>query len=43
MRPNQSCTFYELYINLYFYAPLVTEFELRKVFEKFYGNRASNN
>ena len=28
---------------LIFYAPLFTELELRKVFEKFNGNRASNN
>ena len=41
-RPNQPCTFYKLYINLYFYAPLFTEFELRKVFEKFNGNRSIN-
>ena len=41
--PTQSFTFYELYINLYFDAPHFTEFKLRKVFEKFYGNRASNN
>ena len=40
---NQSCTFYKLYINFYLYAPLFTEFELRKVFEKFNGDRASNN
>ena len=26
---------YKLYINVYFYASLFTEFELRKVFEKF--------
>ena len=30
-------------LQLYFYAPLFTEFELRKIFEKFNGNRASNN
>ena len=38
-----SHTLTKLYISLYFYAPLFTEFELQKVFEKFNGNRASNN
>ena len=41
--PNQAYTFYKLYINLFFYAPLFTEFELRKVFENFNGTRASDN
>ena len=42
-RPNQLCTFYKLYMNLYFYAPPFTEFELRKVFEKFNGHSEKIN
>ena len=38
-----TISFYKLYINFYLYAPLFTEFELRKVFEKLNGDRVSNN
>ena len=41
--PNQSCTFYKLYIKLCLLRTSFIEFEWRKVFEKFYANRTSNN